>query len=65
LATAIAPIDALPSEVPLPMAPLHHRGRPLGGTLTLVWRNEDTLSTSARRFRDALLASARSTARRR
>jgi hypothetical protein len=37
------------------VAEVRHRGRSLGGTLSLLWRDEQTLSTSARRFRDVVI----------
>jgi len=56
VATAVMVSDALPSDFDLPVAPVRHRGRSLGGVLSLLWRDEATLSTSARRFRDVLLS---------
>lgn len=63
VAVAVVVSDALPRELELPVAELRHRGKPLGGTLLLLWRDESTLSTSARRFRDVLLEAAASGAR--
>src|SRR5581483_1406049 len=56
VAVAVLVSDALPDGFDLPVAAIRHRGRGLGGRLELLWRDERTLSTSARRFRDVLLA---------
>ncbi len=61
VAVAVLPSDALPGSVDLPVGELLHRGRPLGGQLALLWRDDQTLSTSARRFRDILLERAAGT----
>lgn len=58
VATAVLVSDALPVDYDLPVAVVRHRGRRLGGSLSLLWRDEATLSTSARRFRDVMLATA-------
>jgi DNA-binding transcriptional LysR family regulator len=55
LATAILASDALPLEMSLPVAEVRDRGRPFGGTLSLVWRNDDALLPAARQLRDAAL----------
>jgi DNA-binding transcriptional LysR family regulator len=55
VATAILVTDALPLEIDFPVSVVRHRGRGMGGRLLLLWRDEATLSTSARRFRDAVL----------
>lgn len=54
-AVAVLASDALPLEHALPVAEVRHHGRSLGGTLSLLWRDEQTLSTSARRFRDVVI----------
>ena len=63
VAVAVVVSDALPRELEMPVAELHHRGKPLGGRLSLLWRDETTLSTSARRFRDVILETAATSAR--
>jgi len=63
VAVAVLVSDALPRELDLPIADVRHRGKPLGGRLSLLWRDEATLSTSARRFRDVLLETAATGAR--
>ncbi len=55
LATAVLVSDALPIEMSLPVAEVRDRGRPVGGTLSLVWRNDDALLPAARQLRDAAL----------
>jgi DNA-binding transcriptional LysR family regulator len=55
VATAVLVNDALPVEFRLPTARVRDRGRPVGGQLRLLWRDEATLSTAARRFRDVML----------
>lgn len=55
LATAVLVSDALPIEMSLPVAEVRDRGRPLGGTLSLVWRNDDALLPAARQLRDEAL----------
>ncbi|HEV8467963.1 MAG TPA: LysR family transcriptional regulator [Candidatus Limnocylindria bacterium] len=54
-AVAVLASDALPLEHALPVAEVRHHGRSLSGTLSLLWRDEHTLSTSARRFRDVVI----------
>ena len=63
VAVAVIVNDALPRELDMPVAELRHRGKPLGGRLSLLWRDETTLSTSARRFRDVVLEAAAAGAR--
>lgn len=63
VATAVLVNDALPVGLDLPVAPLRHRGRSLGGTLRLLWRDDATLSTSARRFRDVFIEQAAAVSR--
>ena len=55
VATAALVNDALPERVDLPIATVMHRGREMGGELRLLWRDDVTLSTAARRFRDVLV----------
>lgn len=59
VAVAVLVSDALPVDFDVPMAAVRHRGRSLGGQLMLLWRDDETLSTSARRFRDVLLGTPR------
>ena len=63
IAVAVVVSDALPRELDMPVAELRHRGKPLGGRLSLLWRDETTLSASARRFRDVILEAAAAGAR--
>jgi hypothetical protein len=55
IAVAVVIDDALPEHVGLPIVEVRHRGRALGGRLSLLWRDETALSTSARRFRDVFI----------
>lgn len=59
VAVAILVSDALPADFTEPVAAVRHDGRSLGGQLMLLWRDDETLSTSARRFRDVLLETPR------
>jgi DNA-binding transcriptional LysR family regulator len=55
VATAVLVSDALPLDHRGPAATVRRRGRSLGGQLLLLWRDDATLSTAARRFRDVML----------
>jgi len=55
VATAALVDDALPEHVDMRVATVLHRGREIGGELQLLWRDDETLSTAARRFRDVML----------
>jgi hypothetical protein len=56
LATAVMVSDSLPMGFREPVGELRDRGRPMGGTLSLVWRDDETLSTAARQLKDEALA---------
>jgi DNA-binding transcriptional LysR family regulator len=55
LAVAVLASDALPVRPKAPVHILRHRGRSLGGTLSLVWRDDATLSAAAKGFRDVVV----------
>lgn len=59
LATAVLVSDSLPIGYSEPVGELRDRGRPMGGTLSLLWRDDATLSTAARQLKDDALAYAR------
>lgn len=57
LATAVVVNEALPEQLPARVhaARIVERGRPLGGRLSLIWRDETTLGPAARALRDEML----------
>jgi DNA-binding transcriptional LysR family regulator len=55
LATAVVVNEALPAGLALPVAELCAKGKPLEFQLALMWREEATLSPSARRLRDTIV----------
>jgi LysR family cyn operon transcriptional activator len=59
LATAIVVNEAVPRDDDTPVAALLSAGKRLGGQLALHWRDEVTLSASARRMREVILELAR------
>jgi DNA-binding transcriptional LysR family regulator len=64
LATAVVVNEAVPPKVGLPVAKLCVRGKPLEFELSLMWRDEPSLSPSARRLRDTIAALAHDRRRR-
>jgi DNA-binding transcriptional LysR family regulator len=60
LATAILVSDALPLDLDLPVAEARDGGRRIGGTLSVVWRDDTSLSPAARQLKDEMVAVARS-----
>jgi DNA-binding transcriptional LysR family regulator len=59
LATAVLVSDALPIEPDLPVAEVRDGGRRLGGMLSIVWRDDASLSPAARQLKDEMVAVAR------
>jgi DNA-binding transcriptional LysR family regulator len=59
MATAVVVSDALPLELDLPMAEVRDGGRAFGGMLSVVWRDDESLSPAARQLKDEMVAVAR------
>jgi DNA-binding transcriptional LysR family regulator len=58
LATAVLVSDSLPVELDLPTAEVRDQGRSLGGTLCLIWRDDESLTTAARRLKEEAISHA-------